>query len=166
MAADADSPPPEHESAGTAAWGALLKVHAALVPILDRRLQNAVGLPLPWYDVLLELHYAPHRRLSMSDLGDRVAVSRTRVSRIVDEMVGAGLVTRAPHPTDRRSTFAEVTSAGRRRLRAAAPVYLAGIDEYFARHLSTRELTTMAAALERVRAAAVLSRPPAPDVRR
>ena len=34
-------------------WGALLKVHAALVPRLDRELQETHGLPLTWYDVLL-----------------------------------------------------------------------------------------------------------------
>ena len=44
-------------------WGALLKVHAALVPRLDRELQEAHGLPLTWYDVLLELNAAPDRRL-------------------------------------------------------------------------------------------------------
>ena len=40
-------------------WGALLKVHAALVPRLDRELQDTHGLPLTWYDVLLELETAP-----------------------------------------------------------------------------------------------------------
>ena len=40
-------------------WGALLKVHAALVPRFDRELQETHGLPLTWYDVLLELNTAP-----------------------------------------------------------------------------------------------------------
>ena len=44
--------------AGTA-WAALLQVHAALVPRLDRALQQAAGLPLSWYDVLLELAAVP-----------------------------------------------------------------------------------------------------------
>ena len=51
-------------------WGALLKVHAALVPRLDRELQDAHGLPLTWYDVLLELNSAPDRRLTMGQLGE------------------------------------------------------------------------------------------------
>lgn len=138
------------DTAGTRAWGALLQVHAALVPVLDRELQAAVGLPLAWYDVLLELNSAPDRRLQMSELGARVVLSRTRVSRVVDELARADLVTRLPHPTDGRSTFAEITAAGRRRLRAAAPVYLRGIEEHFARHLTAREVTTIATGLWRV----------------
>jgi DNA-binding MarR family transcriptional regulator len=159
MPAAPDRAAARYEAPGTAAWGALLKVHAALVPALDRQLQAAVGLPLAWYDVLLELNRAPDRRLPMTELGERVVLSRTRVSRVVDEMVARELVTRAPHPTDGRSTFAAITAAGRSRLRAAAPVYLAGIEEHFARHLSARELTAIAVGLGRVRDAAELSRP-------
>ena len=87
-------------------WGALLKVHAALVPRLDRELQETHGLPLTWYDVLLELNSAPERRLTMGQLGAVAAVSRTRVSRVVDELVRAGLVSREPNADDGRSAFA------------------------------------------------------------
>jgi len=75
-----------------AAWSALLRVHAALVPMLERELAAAHAMPLSWYDVLLELNSAPERRLRMSELGTRVVLSRERVSRVVDELVRAGLV--------------------------------------------------------------------------
>src|SRR6059058_1447237 len=110
-----------------AAWGALLKVHAALVPLLDHELQAAHGLPLTWYDVLLELNSAPGRRLTMGQLGEVAVVSRSRVSRVVDELVRAGLVGRESNPGDKRSAHAVLTPAGRDRLRKAAPTYLAGI---------------------------------------
>jgi DNA-binding MarR family transcriptional regulator len=135
---------------GVRAWAALLRVHATLVPALDRELQASAGLPLAWYDVLLELNSAPGRRLLMSELGARVVLSRTRVSRVVDELARAGLVERQAHTTDRRSTYAALTPAGRRRFRAAAPGYLSGIAEHFARHMNASELRAMAAALERV----------------
>src|SRR3954449_6902406 len=115
----------------TAAWAALLRVHAALVPRLDRELQAACGLPLTWYDVLLELNSAPGRRLSMGELGAVAVVSRSRVSRVVDQLVAAGLVTREANPDDRRSAYATITEAGRARLRAAAPSYLASIRRHF-----------------------------------
>ena len=95
------------------AWGALLRVHAALVPLLDRELQAKHHLPLAWYDVLLELNYGPDRRLRMSELGERVTLSRTRVSRLVDEMTAAGLVGREANPDDRRSAYAVLTPKGR-----------------------------------------------------
>ena len=131
-------------------WGALLKVHAALVPRFDRELQETHGLPLTWYDVLLELNAAPDRRLTMGQLGSVAAVSRTRVSRVVDELVRAGLVAREPNPDDGRSAFAALTSEGRAVLRRAAPTYLAAVQRDFAAHFTAREGEIMARALRRV----------------
>lgn len=136
----------------TAAWAAVLRVHAALVPKLERRLAEH-GLPLSWYDVLIELNAAPGRRLRMSELGARAVLSRERVSRVVTELERAGLARREPNPDDGRSSYATVTPDGRARLRAAAPVYLSGIEEHFAGHLSDTELRTVARALGRVLAA-------------
>ena len=137
----------------TDTWGALLKVHAALVPRLDRELQETHGLPLTWYDVLLELNSAPDRRLTMGQLGSVAAVSRTRVSRVVDELVRAGLVDREPNPDDGRSAFAALTPAGRAALRKAAPTYVAAVRREFADHLSSREREVLAGALRKVLAA-------------
>jgi len=134
----------------TSAWGALLQVHAAVVPVLDQQLQSAVGLPLRWYDVLLELAAAPERRLRMTDLADRVVLSRTRVSRLVEEMATAGLLTREANPEDARSAFAALTKEGLRRYREAAPIYVAGIHEHFAQVMDDGELTAMAESLHRV----------------
>ena len=133
------------------AWGALLQVHAALVPELDRELRRRTGLPLAWYDVLLELRGAPDHRLTMSELGDRVVLSRSRVSRVVDELVGQGLVAREPNPADARSAYAVLSAAGEQRFLEAAPVYVSGIEQGFAAGLSETELRTITSALERVR---------------
>jgi DNA-binding MarR family transcriptional regulator len=138
---------------GTAAWAALLRVHAALVPVLDRELQAACGLPLTWYDVLLELNSAPGRRLSMGELGQAAVVSRSRVSRVVDQLAAGGLVVREANPEDRRSAYASITEAGRKRLRAAAPVYLGGIERHFSAQMSTADARTTAGALGKVLAA-------------
>ena len=119
------------EAAGDriSAWAALLRAHAALVPALERELAAAHQLPLSWYDVLLELNSAPQGRLWMSELGSTVVLSRERVSRVVDDLARAGLVVRERIPEDKRSVFAVLTLAGRDRLRAAAPSYLAGVEQ-------------------------------------
>jgi DNA-binding MarR family transcriptional regulator len=133
----------------TAAWAALLRVHAQVVPRLDRELRERGGMPLTWYDVLLELNSAPDRRLTMGELGNAVVVSRTRVTRVVDELVAAGLVVRLAHPDDGRSTIVRLTAEGRRRYRRAAPVYVRGIERHFTRHVGS-DTPTVARALERV----------------
>lgn len=138
----------QHRRAANGAWSALLRVHAQLVPQLDTELRNATGLPLAWYDVLLELDgVAP---LRMTDLGERVVLSRTRVSRLVTELANAGLVTRESNPDDGRSAFVAITAAGRTKLREAAPHYLSGIETRFAARLDPDELETLAATLRKV----------------
>jgi DNA-binding MarR family transcriptional regulator len=132
------------------AWAALLQVHATLVPRLDRALQLAAGLPLSWYDVLLELAAAPGRRLTMSELAERVVLSRTRVSRIVDELVTAGLLCREGNPDDGRSAFAVMTADGLARYRSAAPHYIASIEREFAVGLTDAELGSITKALRKV----------------
>ena len=134
----------------TSAWGALLQVHAAVVPVLDHKLVAEAGMPLRFYDVLLELASAPGRQLRMTELADRVVLSRTRVSRLVEEMATAGLLVRKQNPEDGRSAYAALTDLGLQRYRQAAPVYLAGIEEHFAQTLSDRELKALAATLGRV----------------
>ena len=149
----------EPKALGLHGWGALLRAHAALVPILDRELQAAVGMPLAWYDVLLELANAPDRQLQMSELGERVTLSRTRVSRLVDEMQRAGYVEKRAHPSDRRSIYATMTALGRKQFRAAAPVYARGIHEHFVSHLRPSEISAIATGLQRVARAAALPAP-------
>ena len=134
----------------TGAWAALLRTHASVVPQLDRAVQRKVGLALSWYDVLLELAAAPGRRLRMSELGERVVLSRTRVSRIVDELVGAGLVRREENALDKRSAYAALTEAGLARYREAAPHYLRAIEEQFAASLSDAQLRCVASALSQI----------------
>jgi DNA-binding MarR family transcriptional regulator len=135
-----------------AAWALLLRVHAAVVPKLSRALAE-VGIPISWYDVLLVLNAAPERRLRMSELGSQAVISREQVSRVVTELEKAGLVERQPNPDDKRSSFAAITAAGRKRLRAAAPAYLAAIERHYTGHLTDREVAVIAKALSRVLAA-------------
>ncbi len=142
------APTPEPEGLG--AWRAFLKAHTAVVRRLEQELEAGRHLPLTWYDVLLELNAAPDRRLRMQVLSDRVTLSRSRVSRVVDEMVRAGLVRREPDPADGRASFAVITDPGRDALRAAAPVYLDGVDEHVLRVLTPAERTTLERALNRV----------------
>jgi len=131
------------------AWRALLLAHNRAVRAIEADLDAAEAIPLGWYDVLLELQAEPDG-LRMQDLGDRAVLSRTRVSRLVDELEARGLVERRPDPTDGRATLAAITPAGRAAFRATAPVYLAKIEEHFGRHLTAHERQVVARALTKV----------------
>jgi DNA-binding MarR family transcriptional regulator len=132
------------------AWGSVLRTHAALVPELDRVLQSKAGLPIRWYDVLLELDSTADGRLTMGELADRVVLSRSRVSRVVDELLEARLVRKQVNDGDRRSAYATITASGRKAFVRAAPVYRTAIADLFAAQLSDAELATVRDVLDRV----------------
>lgn len=143
------------DDAGVRAWRAMLLAYNAAMRAIDTEFDRAGTIPLTWYDVLLELTAAPEQRLRMQELADRVVLSRTRVSRLVDEMARAGLVAKTQDEADRRSVWACLTEAGAREHRETAPKYMRSIEEYFAAHLTEDEKNTLAEALERVHAAHV-----------
>jgi DNA-binding MarR family transcriptional regulator len=132
-----------------AAWRALLVAHNRALTAIEADLREAGTIPLTWYDVLLELN-AVDDGLRMQELGGRVVLSRTRVSRLVDEMEAEGLVQRVPDPEDGRATYAVITAAGLKALKDTAPLYLARIEEHFTRHLSATEQRAIASGLSKV----------------
>jgi DNA-binding MarR family transcriptional regulator len=131
-------------------WREFLRAHSGTVRRLERDLSARTDLPLSWYDVLLQLAEAPDRRLRMAELADRVLLSRSGLTRLVDRLQFDGLVTREPFPGDARGTYTVLTDAGLGRLRAAAPVHLAGIREYWLSHFSDTELRQLGEMLARV----------------
>ena len=132
------------------AWRGLLVAHSRLVPAVEADLRAAGQVPLSWYDVLLELNAAPDRRLRMSELGQRTVLSRTRVSRVVDELATAGLAERQPDQADGRSSFAALTPAGREALRRAWPVYRQAIHRHLTARLTPQQCRELAALLGQV----------------
>ncbi len=88
-----------------------------------------------------------HGPLTPSELAAQERVQRPTATRLLAALEGAGLVTRAPDPTDGRSALVSVTPGGRARLRA-----IRGSKELFlARKLAgldSEELATLARAAE------------------
>ncbi len=130
------------------AWRGLLVAHSRLVPAVEADLRAAGQVPLSWYDVLLELNAAPDGRLRMSELGQRAVLSRTRVSRVVDELAAAGLAERQPDEADGRSSFAVLTAGGKDALRRAWPVYRQAIHRHLGARLTAEEYRELAALLQ------------------
>lgn len=137
-------------SAELATWRDFLRAHAAVTRALEDELAAAKGLPLAWYDVLVQLVEAPGRRLRMAELAGRVLLSRSGLTRLVDRLARAGLVAREPCPDDARGTFTVLTDAGYARLRDAASVHLTGVREQMMQLIRPEELSVFGAVLRRV----------------
>ena len=93
---------------------------------IDEDLTRRSGIGLTRYVVLMRLSEAPGRALRMSELAEAVAISPSRMTRIIQPMIAEGLVTRQPVPDDGRASLAVLTDKGLRRLREAWPAHLAG----------------------------------------
>ena len=132
------------------AWQSMLLAYSALFHQLDRELEQATGMPLQWYEVLLRLYRAPGRRMRMQELVDAMFFTPSGVTRLIDRLVEAGLVRREKCASDRRGTFATLTDEGIARFREAGPLHLKGIQQHFGRHVSDEEADHIAEALERI----------------
>lgn len=144
----ADGPAPDDPR--LRAWVAFLQAHAAVTRRLEAELQAERGLALADYDALVQLAIVPDRRLRMSELADRVVLSRSGVSRLVDRLVAQGLVARRACPTDARGAWAELTPAGLDRLREAAPGHLQGVETHFLAPIDEADQEALVRALEAV----------------
>lgn len=125
------------------AWLAFLTAHARVVPRVSQQLEAACGISLAWFDVLFQLSRAPGGRRRMHELADAVLLSKSGLTRLMDRMAEAGLVTRSAVPGDRRSLHAQLTPAGRQLVGRARPAVQRIVADQFGRHLTDAELTIL-----------------------
>jgi DNA-binding MarR family transcriptional regulator len=131
------------------AFGALMRAHAATLSRIEARLAGLDVLSLEWYGVLLTLEAAPEGRLRMGELGSHVALSRSGLTRLVDRLEAAELVTRRLNPEDRRSFEVSVTPQGRAERARSWPTHARLIAEEFGARFSDEEATQLSALLRR-----------------
>lgn len=127
------------------AWRGLLQVHSSVINRLDDELEREHGMSLASYEVLLQLHEAPDCSLRMGELAERLFLSRSGLTRMIDRLVKGGLVERASCETDRRGSYAQLTAEGRGRFDAARPTHLRGIRDHFLSKLRAEDLDRLAA---------------------
>ena len=142
------------------AWRTFLFAHAQVRRQLERELQAEQEMSLGEYEVLLFLAYSDERRLRMGELADRMGLSRSGATRLVDRLEAAGFVERVTCDTDRRGQWAQLTRAGYERLRTASPTHLRGIGEHFLDRIPADELAALRGTLERVATDPIPWRPP------
>ncbi|GAA2209983.1 MarR family transcriptional regulator [Nonomuraea monospora] len=123
-----------------AVWRMLQRAQVRVTRHLESELLVAHALPLASYEVLAQLAEAPHRRLRMNDLAERVLLSRSGLTRLIDRLQRDGLAVREACADDARGLFAVLTDRGAARLAEATPTYLRGIRRQFLDMLDAGEL--------------------------
>jgi DNA-binding MarR family transcriptional regulator len=141
---------PELSATELTAWRTFLRAHAQVTRQLEADLLTEHDLSLPSYDVLVQLSEAPDRRLRMTELAERVLLSRSGLTRLVDRLERDGFVSRQACPSDARGTHAVLTDAGLAKLQTAWPTHLRGVSEHVTGRLDARELEVLAELLGRL----------------
>lgn len=147
------------------AWRNLLRFHALASRALDSDLRSRHGIPIDWYDVMVQLE-EHGGRMRMGALAEATLFGRANCTRIVDRMQRRGLVEREVDPDDHRGRIAVLTRAGRRLLAEAARTHLAGIEQHFAGRLDDDEATVLAGVLGRLGGSTLLADEPSTEAGR
>ena len=139
------SPSPER----LRAWRLYFESALALLDVLDSELEREAGIPLRWYDVLVQLEESPEG-IPMNALAERILYSKSGFTRVVDRMEEAGLVRRVRPQHDRRSILVVLTKEGSDTMENARRYHRDGIERHFSQHLSEHEIKTLTRALEKI----------------
>ena len=131
------------------AWRAYIQLAQLLIRQLDRDL-HPFGLSMHDYEILVVLSEAPQNRLRMTELADRTAQSRSRLSHQVNRMESKGLVVREDCEGDKRGTFAVLTEHGADVIGQVAPHHVASVRQHFMDQLAPDSLATLTDACEPV----------------
>jgi DNA-binding MarR family transcriptional regulator len=129
------------------AWRAYIQLAQLLMRQLDRDLQP-FGVSTHDYEILVELSEAPGHRLRMTELADRTAQSRSRLSHQISRMETKGLVSREECEGDKRGMFAVLTANGEATIEKVAPSHVASVRRHFMDQIAVGDLTALTDACE------------------
>ncbi|GIH23285.1 MarR family transcriptional regulator [Acrocarpospora phusangensis] len=131
-------------------WRSLVELLLRLPRVLDEHFDREARVGMTDYSVLVALSEAPSGELRMGELAEATALSRSRMSRVVDDLVRRSLVTRRRCEQDARSAIAAITPEGLAVLTAAYPGHVARVRSLVLDHITKSEMRTTTQALSRV----------------
>jgi len=108
------------------------------------------GLTINQYEALLHLAQAENLRMRRVDLAERLVLTASGVTRLLDGLEQAGYVDRDACASDRRVTYAVLTDSGLEKLRTASTSHVADIRTFFESRFSTDELEQLVVLLDRL----------------
>lgn len=132
------------------AWRAMLEVSTFVTQRIDEDLRDQVGIDIQTYDAMLHTKEAGDDGIRMTDLADRVLLSKPGLTALVDRLEDRGLLARQPGRKDRRVKWIVLTPAGRDLFRQAAQVHNATVEQWFHQHLDQETAGPIAKALARI----------------
>ena len=108
----------ETAASGMAVFTAILRSYQLLEDQVKAVMRHH-GLTFARYEILTWLATDPESSLALSWISKTLRIPPATVTDLIDRLESDGLVRRVPHPSDARTTLAEITAKGRRLADAA-----------------------------------------------
>ena len=132
-------------------FGLFVEANRRVMRTIEASLQDEHGLALVEFEALIRLARAEEGHMSMSQLAQQMVLTSGGATRLVDRLVGDGLVEREACPSDRRVLWAKLSSAGRSKLEAALTTHLQDLDTNYFAPMSAKDRSTLDSVFDRLR---------------
>ena len=132
------------------AWINFLRAHAAVTRQFNAELQATHGLTLSDFDVMAQLARTPEYALKRVELSERVLLTPSGITRLLNGLERAGYVDKRECAEDARVTYAVLTDEGQKKFREAARTHRASIRALLTERFEQDELETLASLLGRL----------------
>jgi len=131
-------------------WATLHRAHARVMGDLGRRMDAERGVSVLEHGSLFELNRAPGRRLRMAELAERLGLSPSATTRLVDRLDQRGWVERHSPKENRRTVNVLITADGRRAYVRNNRPFTAAVEDAVGARLSADEMAMLVSLLGRL----------------
>ena len=128
-------------------WANLLQAGTYLPAELGRHIQRELGISLAEQDLLKQLMLGGGE-LKLSELSQRIHLSKAGVTKMMDRLGNAGFVKRVPSKKDRRVVMARLTKRGAVVLERSFALQGPWVEKNLRQHLSDSQLLAMKDSLQ------------------
>jgi DNA-binding MarR family transcriptional regulator len=129
-------------------WRSLIQVYVSVSDQLAAALLERHQLSLSEFDALVNM---PSESVRINELKERMILSQSAVSRLVDRLEKRGLLEKVPCEDDLRGVEVALTAAGRRLRSKAIRTNAEVVDEHFASPLTADQLAALGAAFTEIK---------------
>ena len=117
---------------------------------LATQLHDEHGLSMTAYEALYMLARADERQLKRVELAERLVLTPSGVTRLLEGLEAEGFVEKVACETDLRVSYARLTETGREKLDQASCGHTGSIRTLFEEHLDADEIAQLAELLGRL----------------
>lgn len=129
----------------------LIRFETELWNAVGARLTAEHGLELHYFEPMQVMARTPECRVQ--EIAEALSITIGGTSKLVDRIEAAGWCRRRPNPEDRRSSFVELTPAGRRLLASAGRTFTDEVEARLRAPLGARDFEAFGATIRRLREA-------------